>query len=214
MDQLVWQEAFRILTTNMPKFIYPAWFAYLAEHIPVESSRARRDVPRLISFLKVIARCRSFSDGTDGAKEIEISFSDYCVAYAILNDAFASTYTGAHPRVLEFAQGVRDLHEETKRSVLTKDVQKHLNWEKEALAHKWRAAAVKQKLVRYEEGTHQNNKKPLLPDKARKATAFLPDPQLIFKERLDLGEEVTFVDPISGEERILRRSSAKSQNKS
>lgn len=206
MDLEVWHEAFRILTTGIPQFVYPAWFAYLAEKIPVDSSRARRDVPRFLSFLQAIALCLSFSDGRrEKSKQIEITFGDYCVAYLILNEAFASTYTGAHPRALEFAAAVRDLFQETKRPVSTNDVAAHLGWQKESVAHKWKAVAVKAKLVEYDGGTHQNNKKPLLPGPAKKATTFLPDPALVFEERPDIGDKVEFINPLTGEKEEFNR---------
>jgi len=212
MDQSIWHEVFRILVTTIPKFVYPSWFSYLAEKIPADSPRARRDGPRFLSLLQVVTRCRSFADGRWNKSEVAITFGDYCVAYQIFNEAFAATYAGAHPRALEFAQAVRDLYAETKRPVLTNDVMEHLEWEK-SLAHKWRAVAVRQKLIRYEEGTHEQNKKPLLPGPAQQATTFLPDPHLVFEERRDLGDEVRFIDPLSGEEQIFRRKGAKPSKK-
>lgn len=212
MDKSVWIEVFRVLVTNVPEFVYPEWFAYVADQIPVENSRARRDVPRLLSLLEVIALCRSFSDARrEKGKSIEINFADYCVSYQILHEAFASTYGGAHFMALKFAEAVRDLCDDTKRPVLTNDVMEHLNWEK-ALAHKWRVIAVRAKLVRYDEGTYPMNKKPLLPGPAQRATAFLPDPQLVFNERQDI-DDTTFIDPLSGEEKAFRREPKKPSKK-
>ena len=211
MDNLtIWHEAFRILCDDVPAFRYPEWFEYLADHIPAENSRARRDVARFLSFLEEIARCRSFSDGRHNkSKEIEINIADYCVAYPILREAFASTYAGAHPMAMEFARAVRQLCRKSKKHVTTKEVATHLGWT-EAVAHKWRAEAVKQKLVQYKPGTYVQNKKPLLPGPAEHATAFLPDPHLVFEARPELGKVVKYTCPLSGEHLIMRRKAGRS----
>ena len=201
-----WHDAFRILRTNVPRFRYPGFFDYLAEHVPAGNSRARRDAPRFLSFLQAVALCQGFSDGRrkKAEKEIEINFADYCVAFAICSGAFTSTYVGAHPMALEFAKAVRHLCGKSNKPVTTKDVQAHLKW-KNQVAHKWRVAAVRQKLVQYKPGTHPNNKKPLLPGPAKHATTFLPDPRLVLRERPEIGNVVRYVDPITGQEKVLRR---------
>lgn len=206
-DRTTWHEAFRILREDVSKFQfhYPAWFEYLAEQIPATNSRARRDVPRFLSLLEAIALCQSFSDGRrEKSKGIEIVFADYCAAYAILCEAFTSTYVGAHPRALEFAKAVRVLCAQSAMPVTTKDVAAHLHW-KPSVAHKWRVEALRRKLVQYKIGTYPANKKPLLPGPARQATGFLPDPHLVFRERPHVGSVVRYIDPITDEKRILRR---------
>jgi hypothetical protein len=210
MDKLtIWHEAFRILCDDVPEFRYPEWLDYVAEQIPTEDSRARRDVPRFLSFLEAIARCRSFSDGRhQKSKPIEINFADYCEAYPILREAFASTYTGAHPMAMEFAKAVRQLCSKSKKHVTTREVATHLGWT-ETVAHKWRAEAVKQKLVQYKPGTYVQNKKPLLPGPAEHATAFLPDPHLVFQARPELGTVVKYTCPFTGERLFMSRRKAR-----
>src|SRR5580700_5202169 len=201
----IWHETFRILCDDVPEFRYPEWFDYLGVQVPTEDSRARRDVPQFLSFLEAIARCCSFSDGRhQKSKPIEINFADYCVAYPILREAFASTYAGAHPMAMEFAKAVRQLCSKRKNHVTTKEVATHLGWT-EAVAHKWRIKAVKQKLVQYKPGTYAQNKKPLLPGPADRPTTFLPDPQLVLNARPELPEEVKYISQMSGVERTLRR---------
>jgi len=206
MDRSIWHEAFRILATDVPQFRYPEWFDYVAQQIPSEDSRARRDVPRFLSLLEAVARCRSFSDGRqEKMKVIEIDFGDYCVAYNILSDAFASTYTGAHPMAMEFAEAVRQLCSQSKKHVTTKDVATHLGWT-DAVAHKWRVEAVKQKVVQYKAGTYARNEKLLLPGPAEHLTAFLPDPRSVFHACPELGEVVKYIGALSGKQHTIRRS--------
>ena len=214
MDRSIWQESFRILCKNVPEFRYPEWFDYVAEQIPADDSRARRDVPRFLSLLEAVALCRSFSDGRREKKnEIEIDFGDYCVAFLILSEAFASTYLGTHPMALEFAKAVRHLYSQQTKPVTTRDVAEHLAWDA-PVAHKWRVVAVRHKLVQYKPGTYQNNQKLLFPGPAKQGTTFLPDPRVVFRERPDIGNEVQYVDPLSGkEERFIRRRNARVDRK-
>lgn len=209
MDMLsICREAFRILTDEVPEFSYPEWFDYLADQIPAEDSRARRDAARFLSLLEAVALCRSFADGRrNKSKEIEINFADYCVAYPILREAFASTYAGAHPMAMEFARAVRQLCSKSKKHVTTKEVATHLGWN-EAVAHKWRVEAVKQKVVQYKSGTYPRNQKPLLPGPAEHPTAFLPEPRLVFEARPELGTVVKYTCPLSGEALFMRRRKA------
>jgi hypothetical protein len=204
-DLSIWHEVFRILVTDVPKFRYPEWFDYLAEQIPADDSRARRDSPRFLTLLEAVALCRSFSDGRrKKSKEIEINFSDYCVAYGILREAFTSTYVGAHPKAMEFAGAVRQLCSKSKKDVTTKDVAALLDWS-EAVAHKWRAVALKQKLIEYKPGTYAQNKKPLLPGPAEQPSTFLPRPQAVLDARPELGNAVKFISAVTGEEIVIHR---------
>jgi hypothetical protein len=209
MDNLaIWHEAFRILCDDVPEFRYPEWFDYLGVQVPTEDSRARRDVPQFLSFLEAVALCRSFSDGRhQKSKAIEINFADYCEAYIILKDAFASTYAGAHPMAMEFARGVRQLCGKSKKHVTTKEVATQLGWT-EAVAHKWRVKAVKQKLVQYKPGTYAQNKKPLLPGSAEHPTAFLPEPHLVFQARPELNRVVKYMCPRYGVPLFMSRRKA------
>jgi hypothetical protein len=204
MELSIWHEALRILCTDVPEFHYPEWFDYLGEQIPAEDTRARRDSPRFLSFLEAVALCRSFSDGRrEKLKGIEITFADYCVAYAILKESFASTYVGAHPVVMQFAKAVRELCKQSKNDITTKEVAAHLGWS-EAVAHKWRVQAVKQKLVQYKPGTYAQNKKPLLPGLIDHPTAFLPTPRSVLQARPELGKVVKYISALSGEEVVIR----------
>jgi hypothetical protein len=208
MDMPTWHEVYRILTESVPEFRYPEWFDYLAEQIPAEESRARRDVPRFLSLLEAVALCRSFSDGRRRkSNEIEIDFGDYSVAYTILRNAFASTYVGAHPMAMVFASAVRRLCGERKQHVTTKDVAAHMGWS-DALAHKWRVIALKRNLIQYKPGTYARNEKPLLPGPAGQPTRFLPDPVSVFNARPELGKVLAVVNPITGEEYVYRRGPA------
>ena len=202
----VWHEAVRLLCKKIPRFRHPEWFTFLAREIPSDEPRARRDAVRFLSLLKTVALCRSHSDGRyrNSQTTIEIDLADYCVAHRILSRAFASTFAGVHPQVLELAKGVRRLHKELRRPVAVKELAHELGWD-QALIYKYVKSADKQKLVQYEIGSRQFNQKRILPGLIARP-GFLPDPKLIFQNCKEVGEEVRYVDPITGKSRVMRRS--------
>jgi hypothetical protein len=200
----IWQEAFRLLAGDKPKFEHPDWFSVLAESIPATDTRSRRDADRFLSLLKAVALCRSHSDGRiTKARQIAISLADYAVAYEILHEAFASTYRGAHPNALKVAETVRAMNARLKRPVTIQQVAEDRSWER-AVAHKWTKVAIDHKLVRLEQGTHQHNLKPLLPGTSTEIR-FLPNPSDVFRARKELGAFVQYFDPLTGRNKTLRR---------
>jgi hypothetical protein len=210
-SQEVWHEALRILAEDPPEFLYPAWFSFLADQLPAEQARARRDGDRFISFLQAVAHCRSFSDGRHAKKgRVEINLADYAVAYEILNDAFSFTYGGAHPQALKVAETVRELHEELGRPVTVTEVATHNGWRK-PLTYKWVDAAVDNNLIAREVGTKERNQKRLYP-RVSKEKAFLPDPKLVLIEGQSDVETFTYVHPLTGESKTLSRKAAKSND--
>jgi hypothetical protein len=203
----VWREATRILTETCPKFTYPRWLEFIAERIPADDTRARRDANRFCTLLEAVAMVQSFSDGrrNEDREHIEINFADYCIAYEILNEAFSSTYSGVHPQVLRVAERVRELHKEVKRSVTTHELAEELNWENQ-VTYKWLKAAVTEDLVRLEPGTNEKNVKRYSPGRSQ-ARRFLPDPVDVLNHFDELDESSGFLDPLTGKLKKLRRQS-------
>jgi len=205
----VWHEAVRILCKKIPRFRHPPWFTLLADAIPSDEPRARRDAVRFLSLLKAVALCRSHSDGRFKAcsKEIDVNFADYCVAHRILSRAFTSTFAGVHPRALKLAKGIRTLYRELGRPVSVKELALNLNWD-QAVVYKYVKFAEKQKLVQYESGSRPFNQKRLVPGLISRS-GFLPDPSLIFQSCKQCGDGVRYVDPFSGKDKVMCREEEK-----
>jgi hypothetical protein len=203
----VWREATALLSARIPKFRYPTWFEAIADQMPVDETRVRRDVERFCSLLEAVALCRSYSDGRRKARtnSVEINFVDYCSAYQIANDAFSSTYRGTHPQALRVAETVRRLQAELRRPATVTEVAQEQGWEL-ALAYKWVKVALRDKVVSYEHGTRARNQKRLVSQEDR-GTRFLPHPRRILRERPELNEQTVYVDPLTGKKKVVRRHS-------
>lgn len=201
----VWRAAVRLLAADARAFRFPEWFKCLAEKLPAAQTRARRDAGRFLSLLMAVAAVRSFSDGRRDTKApIEITIADYCVAFEILNEAFAFTYSGAHPNAVEVAEVVRKLYGKAKRPIALKEIAEHKDWEY-SLVYKWVNAALENKLIKREDGTREKNVKRFLP-KSSVQTKFLPDPTLVLEESQKLGTVVRYVDPLTGQLKTLRKA--------
>ena len=208
----VWREATTLLGARVPKFQYPKWFEAIADQMPVDETRVRRDAERFCSLLEAVALCRSYSDRRRRTRinSIEINLADYCSAYQIANEAFSSTYRGTHPQSLRVAETVRRLQAELHRPVTVKEVAQERAWEL-LLAYKWVKAAVRDKVVSYEPGTRARNQKRLVSQKDRR-TRFLPHPCRILRERPEMNEKTVYFDPLTGEKKAMRRHSTQRGN--
>jgi len=70
----VWQEAVRLLLDNYTQpFIFPAWFDYVAEQLPRDQVRARRDWNRFLGLMEAVALCTPVHKRNN-----RIMFEDYC----------------------------------------------------------------------------------------------------------------------------------------
>ena len=204
----VWQEAVRILCKKIPRFRHPQWFTFLADEIPTDEPRARRDAVRFLSLLKAIALCRSYSDGRidESPREIEINFADYCVAHRILSRAFTSTFAGVHPSALKLARAVRQLNKRLRRPVSIKELTQELDWEPSSglqiceSCGKTEAGSIRVRLSSPQPET--------LAARLDIPPEFLADPNLILQKCAAIDDEVRYVDPLTGKE-VLKRRNAK-----
>jgi energy-coupling factor transporter ATP-binding protein EcfA2 len=188
----VWQEAVRLLLASYQQpFSFPPWFRYVAEQVPVENVRARRDWKRFLGLMESVALC-SPDPGRDG----EITFADYCVGYRIFNSALTASTHAVNENELRLLTVIREMYKEFGRPVTIKEAGNRLGWNS-SVSHKYKQAALRHKLIEYEPGTREKNIKRLLPV-AGASAAFLPNPVKVFADLTELGPSVEFVDPISG----------------
>jgi hypothetical protein len=196
-----WRTALSFLTCRKGDFRHPPeWLRYVAEHLPLGKIRVRRDWNRFLSFLRAVALCRSTPFPIE---PLDITFSDYCVAYEILEPVLASTLRGLPTQELLVSKAVATVGKHLQRAVTIREVAKHLRW-KRSLVYKHLKAAVRHRLVKYEAGTRERNVKRVLAcDEV--ATGFLPSPRLVLKNNRGIGRKVKYVDPFSGLRKTLER---------
>lgn len=195
----VWQQAVRLVMANYTQpFIFPAWFNYVAEQVPRDQVRARRDWKRFLGLMEAIALCTP-----NPQRRNRIMFEDYCIAHIILNSALSATACSLNENELRVQKAVRKLNEESGRSMTIKEVREHLGWE-EPMAYKYVSKAVEHKLIEYESGTHAKNVKRLLPV-GQESSRFLPHPARVLEHVKELAGPVRYVHPLTGKIETIQR---------
>lgn len=198
-DLPAWQLAMSLLTFKTGDFEHPpGWLRYVAGQLPLGKVRVRRDWDRFLTFLSAIALCRGDYRPDD---PLDITFSDYCAAYLILEPVFASTLKGVRTQDLTLGTAVANLNRRLKRGATVKEIAAALNW-KESLVYKHAKSAERRRVVEYEAGAREKNEKRLW---ARDdvTDGFLPKPALVLKENPDIGTEIKYVNPFTGEVETL-----------
>jgi len=199
-DLPVWQTAMSLLARKNAEFQDPpVWLRYVAENLPLDKLRVRRDWKRILNFCRAVALCRP---STSGKEAVDITFADYCVAFRILEPALASTVYSLRTQELNLGRAVALLNEQLGRAVTTREIAEKLNWN-DALVYKYLKPAVKNQLLKYETGTREKNVK-LLWTNTDVTGGFLPSPKSVFQNNPEIGPEVRYVDPFTGKQVIMR----------
>ncbi len=199
-DLSIWQTAMFLLKYLAGDFASPPeWLQYIAEHLPLDDVRVRRDWERFLAFCKAVALCRSFQCG----HPVNIEFRDYCVAYRIFEPVFASTLRGLPEQELALTRAVAKLNARYQRCVTVGELARELGWEK-AVVYKFVKRSLRRKLLEYEPGTRERNVKRI---RAREGLAgrFLPSPKNVLERNPKIGKEVKYVDPFSGTWKQVKR---------
>jgi len=197
----IWRKALALIGTKASDFHQPPqWMSYVAEHLPLEQVRVRRDWKRFLSLCSACALVRPRED----SQPINITFPDYCVAYRILEPAFAATAHGVHRNEAAVVRAVEQLKSESRKGVTVRQVGRLLGWA-DPVVYMWVRRAINHCRLEYEEKTHERNQKFLVLT-AHASTRFLPRPSCVFRDNDEIGSTASYVDPLTG---VTKRFSRK-----
>jgi hypothetical protein len=194
----VWQEATQLMKDGYEPFVFPSWFEYVAEQLPSDMVRTRRDWKRFLGLIEAIAICNP-----DSRRDGKITFADYAIAFRLLESAFAATTYAINENELWVQRAVERLRKESGQAVTISQVREYLEWN-QSMTYKFVKAAAEHKLITYEPGTKEKNVKRLLPG-AKTTSRFLPSPRRLIQDVKELGPSLEYVDPITGEVKTLVR---------
>jgi len=199
-DLPVWQRAMSLVAYKKGDFEHPPkWIEYVAKKLPRDKVRVRRDWDRFLNFCSAVALCRSFGKNNP----VDIAFEDYCIAYPILEPVSASTLHSLGTRECALGSAVARLYKRSRQPVTVHEIAHELAWKK-SLVYKQLQNAREHRLVKYEDGTHEQNVKRVLPIDGG-VGRFLPSPQSVLKHHPELGDKVKYVDPLDGKWKVVRR---------
>jgi hypothetical protein len=115
---------------------------------------------------------------------------------------FASTNRGVRTQEVELGNVVATLNKKLGRAATVQEVAGELGW-MESLVYKRVKGAVLRRVLEYEPGTRERNVKRLL---ARLDTTegFLPKPAVVLRANPEIGKDVEYVEPFTGETMVIR----------
>ena len=199
-EQYVIRKAISIIRQHIITVKLPSWFEVVAEHVPATRLRSRRDWPRFLSLCKAIALIRAHRADPQKPSAAVVDFSDYAVAYRLLNGVFSRTPTKKRSSTDELVTAVETLFAEHGAAVSVQEVAQFLGWE-EARTYKHAKAAVERDALRYEDGNRINNEKRMIPNGCGLGD-FLISPTGLLRLQPKL-KGCSFVDPITGETKVI-----------
>jgi hypothetical protein len=201
-DLPAWRLAMSLLTYKKGDFDNPPiWLKSVAERLPLEKVRVRRDWDRFLSLCSAIALCRG---DWQSNRPVNITFADYCVGYLILEPVFASTFLGLRTQEFAVNKAVAKLNKRLQRAATIREIANELNW-KDPVVYKYVKSAAKSGFLEYERGTREKNVKRVMA-RPEESGRFLPTPSLVLKNNPGIGREVKFVDPFTGYWETIRRA--------
>jgi hypothetical protein len=196
----VWQRAVSLIKRKKEDFQNPPeWLHNVAEQLPAEQVRVRRDWSRYLRLCQAIALCRrGVSD-----EPTDITFADYVVAYKIFEPALASTSSDIHPQELELLRAIKKLRKRSPKGVTVTAITEYLEWDRPRV-YKTLDLAAKHKAIEYKPGTREKNEKLIVAVRGV-SRHFLPRPIQVLRGRKDLPKVIRFVDPLTGKRKKLTR---------
>jgi len=201
-DLPAWRLAMSLLKYKKGDFDSPpTWLRSVAERLPLEKVRVRRDWDRFLNLCSAIALCRG---DWQSNRPVNITFADYCVGYRILEPVLASTFMGLRTQEFAVSKAVAKLNKRLQRPATIQEIANELNW-KDPVVYKYVKSAARRGFVEYEPGTREKNLKRVVA-RAEESGRFLPAPRLVLKDNPSIGREIKFVDPFTGSWETMRRA--------
>ena len=202
-EKRVWRIVYRLLKERSTTIgiRIPEWFDQMAEKTNRDDIRVRRYYPALVEACKTIALIRSFQTNEPGQHQsIEVSFADFAMAVLIFDDVFVESIHGKFGPSIETSRAVERICKEKGRSIRCEDFAEGLSIST-SRAYRLLRKAEAAGTIRLVNKPEKNNPKFFRPVKRR----FAPDPEELFNELPEVGDEARFVHPVTGDLVIYRR---------
>ena len=101
-----------------PKRVVIPYGGWLAERMPTDAIRIRRDFPRLGAAIRAMALLHQYQRGEDKKGRLVATVADYAMVRALLADTFDSSLQPINPKTRELVKVVREIYEEKREHTL------------------------------------------------------------------------------------------------
>jgi hypothetical protein len=200
----VWRTVHRLLEGLVgTKITFPKWFKEIADRLFVDDLRVRRYYPAFVEACRTVCLIRSFLPHRKRGKrgELEVDFADFAITTVIFDPVFVESLHLGKAAGETTRRLVDEIAVEKERPVRAKDVAHKLGISMDQAYSKLRYAE-RMGVIRRVNKPEKGNRKTYL---ATPRPRFVPDPEKLFQKIKNLGPEVKFVHPITGDWVIYRR---------
>jgi hypothetical protein len=204
-EQKVWRQIHRLIKARANvKVVLPPWLEKIAERVFTGDITIRRYYPSFVSACQTVCLIRSFQrEGwSDESGSIVMDFADFAIASLLFEDVVVESIRSQEDSATEIAEAVRSISIRMGGVPIgADDLASDLKITAQA-AYKSLRKASEAGTIRRANMPEKNNLKTFLP---KPRPRFLPDPAEMFQALKEVGDEVRFVHPVTGEWIIYKR---------
>jgi hypothetical protein len=214
-----WANIQRVLE---PYHVHIPFAGWLAENIPTDKVRIRRDFERIMAFISASALLHQYQRETrekDGRKYVIASVADYLMARELLEATLVKTVKGTSPKTETLVELIKEICAEKMETISSEDNETdHCASMSELVTktgktrqtiYNWLRPAINGGVIEVISGGGRGKPTFYRPtDQAVKGVVrldalFLPQPEQIINAHPDLAKGLRYVDPITGDEIIV-----------
>jgi DNA-binding transcriptional ArsR family regulator len=222
----LWINIQRVLE---PYHVHIPFAGWLAENIPTDKVRIRRDFERIMAFISASALLHQYQREIrekDGRKYVIASIADYLMARELLEATLVKTVAGSSPKTEKLVELIKEICAEKMEAISSEDKETdHCA----SMSDLIKRSGVSRRTVYYwirpalnagaVETVGGGKGKPTFyrpTDQAVKGlvrldSLFLPQPEQIINAHPDLARGLKYVDPITGDEIIIEEENSSSE---
>jgi hypothetical protein len=199
-DELkAWHEAYCLIEKRARTPItIPDWFPIMAKQVYDGSVTVRRYFPAFVEACRTICLIRSFERGRKQSKDgkLELEFADFAIAALIFDGVFVQSLNRHEGSPLETRKAVKVASDSRDgKPVQAEDLAEELGTSLDQAYRRLREADAAG-CIRRVNSPEKDNRKFYLPSAQPR---FIPDPEKVFGNLEDAGDEVRFVNPLTGQ---------------
>jgi hypothetical protein len=203
-DLRTWHMVHRLLEKMIgTEVTFPMWFDEIADRLFVDDLRVRRYYPAFVEACRTVCLIRSFQAHRERSKHgaLEVEFADFAITALIFDPVFVESLHLGSGRGEATRRLVDEIATQQRRPVRAKDLARKLKISMDQAYSKLRYAENAGAIKRANKPEKGNRKTYVATPPPR----FVPEPAKLFEALKDLGREVRFVHPITGDWIVYRR---------
>jgi hypothetical protein len=193
-----WHKVQRILEDRVDfEIVFPEWFDQVAEGVFVKGIGARRYYPAFVEACRTVCLIRSFQANRKVSEDstLLLEFADFAIAALIFDGIFVESLNRHEGSALEVRESVRAIADRRGgEPVQARDLARELGISLDRAYARLREAEEAGTIRRVNAPEKDNRKFYLPAPKPR----FIPDPEKLFRQLEDIGDDVRFVHPLTG----------------